>query len=125
MQLNNGEIIQYAENIRTAFFNQESSQYLPVRLNYAIQKNLATLVLLYNGINDSRQKILEHYGVYNEDNDQYSVDEENIEAVNAELKDLQSLVNEVNIMTVPLNSIEDLSLTAAQMNAIMFMVTEN
>lgn len=124
MQLSNKDIVQYAEKIKTHFFNRED-QYLPVRLNYAIQKNAATLIQLYVGIDDSRKEILTHYGKYEEKEDQFVVESECIEAATKELDDLYALKSDVNIMTVSLSTIDNIQLTAEQMEAIMFMIVED
>lgn len=124
MQFKNYEIIQHAEELKQHFLIDNKNQYLPIKLNYAIQKNLAVLLQNYASIDNSKLTICKHYGKLDETGEKYSFDNEVISTVNNELQDLYNIEVDVPIMTVKLSLIEDLELTPIQMNAIMFMIEE-
>lgn len=123
MKLTNKEIYNAATGI-VAAFGQET-KYIPVKLNFAIQKNLATFSSLQQEIEDSRLKIAKEYGALDQDNKRYIIDESRAKEAEQELTDLLNMEQEVEIRTCSLSVIEDIDLTLEQMQAIMFMITED
>lgn len=124
MKFKNYEIVQHSEELKKYFLTENNNQYLPIKLNYAIQKNLASLLQNYASIDSSRNTICKHYGTLNDAGDAYHFPPETIDVVNNELQDLYNIEVEVAIMLVKLSDIENLELTPNQMNAIMFMIEE-
>lgn len=121
MKLTNITIYNLAKTLIEVF--KDSSQYLPIKLNFFIQKNKKTILDLASSIDESRISIIQHYGTLNGDSGEYVIPPENIAAANKELQDLFSLEQEVNIHMVKIEDIpEDISLTTGQMEAIMFMI---
>lgn len=121
MKLKNSEIYNIAMLLTDNF--KDSKQYLPVKINFYIQKNKDTLITLAQDIETNRIRIMEEYGVKNEDGTSYIIKTENIEAAQREITDLFDIEQEVNICTVSLDSIpEGTTLTTGQMEAIMFMI---
>lgn len=121
MTMTNFEIYNIAKAMADAF--QDGTQYLPVKVNFFIQKNKAALMTLAQDIDNSRIEIVKNYGTMDEESNQFIVPEDKIEAANAELMDLFNIEQEVDIRKVSIDSFpEDINLTTAQMEALMFMI---
>lgn len=121
MKLTNNTIYNLALALQSSF--TDGTQYLPVKVNFYIQKNKATLFNLVKDIEEARTAILQNYGTLNEESGQYEFDEKNVTIAANELNDLFNLEQEVQIYTVSIDSFgEDLSLTTGQMEALMFMI---
>ena len=121
MLLTNNEIYMRAQELSIAF--NDNKQYLPIKINFYIQKNKDTLMALAQDIETNRIRIMEEYGVKNEDGTSYIIKTENIDIAQKEITDLFGIEQEVNIYTVSLDSIpEGTILTTGQMEAIMFMI---
>lgn len=122
MQLKNIDVQLYLRDIIEAFFADDNKhqQYLPVKLNFALQKNLILLMQHNNMIENSQKEICERYGILEDDH--YTFSNENISVVEQEMSDLDNITIELPILMVDIDTINDLQLTVAQMHAIMFMV---
>ena len=121
MTMTNFEIYNIAKAMGEAF--QDGGQYLPVMINFFIQKNKATLMTLAQDIDNSRMAIVRNYGELNEDGTQFVVPEDKMEAANAELLDLFNIEQEVDIRKINIDAFpDDVSLSSAQMEALMFMI---
>ena len=121
MLMKNFEIYSYAQALTEAF--QDNNQRLPVKINFYLQKNKKTLLNLSQDIEQSRMDIAQTYGTINEDGTAYNIAEENIVAANSEIQDLFNIEQEVPICMVSIDSFnDDLTLTTAQMEAILFMI---
>ena len=121
MKLTNNEIYIKAQELVTVFNDKE--QKFPIKLNFYLQKNKNTLVSLAQDIEQARISIIQTYGTPNENGETYTIPEDKIAEASNELKDLFELEQEVNIYTVNIDVLnEDLILTTAQMEALMFMI---
>jgi hypothetical protein len=121
MTLTNFEIYNIAKAMNEAF--QDGSQYLPIKVNFFIQKNKTTLLSLAQDIDNSRIAIVQNYGTMDETSNQFIVPEDKIEAANAELMDLFNITQEVDIKKINIDTLpDDISLSTAQMEALMFMI---
>lgn len=119
--MTNSEIYNIATVLGKAF--EDEKQVLPVKVNFYMQKNRATLTALAQEIEKARVEILQKHGTLNEETNQFEFSNEVAEAVIQELNDLLSLEQEVNIYTVSIDNFgDDLSLTTGQMEALMFMI---
>lgn len=123
MKLTNQEIYEKATEITVAFSNE--TKYIPVKLNFAIQKNLSVLLKLKEEIENNKIKIAYEYGKLNSEGTQFIIEKENRKKAEQELNDLFSIEQEVDIKTCFLSQIEGIDLTIEQMQAIMFMITED
>ena len=123
MKLTNQEIYEMAASIAAAFSNE--AKYIPVKLNFAIQKNLSIFSNLQKEIEDNRVRIAQEYGKLDQENMRYIIEEENKTKAEQELNDLFSMEQEVEVRTCPLSLIENIDLTLEQMQAIMFMIVED
>lgn len=121
MKMTNFEIYNIARAMTEAF--QDGTQYLPVKVNFFIQKNKATLMTLAQDIDNSRVEIVKNYGIMDEATNQFTVPEDKIEAANAELMDLFNIEQEVDVRKVSIDAFpDDVNLNTAQMEALMFMI---
>lgn len=123
MKLTNSEIYTYTNRLFEAF--NDSEQKLPIKISFYLQKNKNTLLSLAQDIEASRIEIAQTHGTFNEETSQYDIPNDKLEEVNKELNDLLSLEQEVQIYTIDINSFsDDLTITTAQMEAIMFMIEQ-
>jgi hypothetical protein len=121
MKLTNNEIYIHAQNLVMAFEDKE--QKLPIKISFYLQKNKNTLLQLAQDIEKSRIEIAQSYGVLDEETSQYIIPPEKMEEASQELNDLFNLEQDVQIYTINIDSFgDDLTITTAQMEAIMFMI---
>lgn len=121
MILKNNEIYTYANALVQAFSDQE--QKLPIKISFYLQKNKKTLIELAQDIEQSRIDIIRSYGEPDETGENIIVPECNIAAASKEIEDLFNLEQEVNINKIDINGLgDDLLITTAQMEALMFMI---
>lgn len=123
MKLTNMQIYNYANNLLTAF--NDGDQKLPIKISFYLQKNKNTLLQLAQDIEASRIEIAKTYGTLDEETSQYIVPAEKMEEANKELNDLFNLEQDVQIYTINIDNLsDDITITTAQMEAIMFMIEQ-
>jgi hypothetical protein len=121
MKMTNFEIYNIARALNAAF--TDGTHYLPVKVNFFIQKNKNTLVAAAQEIDNTRIEIVQNYGIMNAETNQYEVPEDKIEAANAELMDLFNIEQEVEIKKISIDAFpDDVNLSTSQMEALMFMI---
>ena len=121
MKMTNNEIYTYANNLAQAF--EDKDQKLPIKISFYLQKNKETLIKLAQDIEQSRMAIAQSYGELDEEQQQYIIPGDKMDDVSKELNDLFNLEQEVQIYKVSIDNFnEDLSITNAQMEALMFMI---
>lgn len=123
MIFTNQEISESATKILVAFSNE--IKYIPIKLNFAIQKNLYTLLTFKEKIEKKQMEIASKYGELNSEGTQFVIKSENKEKAEQELKDLFAMKQDIDIRTCSLSQVKDIKLTMEQMQAIMFMITED
>ena len=122
MKFNNQEIYSLATVLQDLF--KESNIYIPVKANFKLQKNINNLSAAAQEIETSRANIIKQYGTPNKDGKTYTIPEANLKAANKELIDLFSIEQELDIKTCSIDDFGDIQFTAAQMQAIMFMIED-
>ena len=122
MKLNNQQIYQIANNVLSNLDNLNI--YIPAKANFFIQKNISTLAAAAQEIEKSRLEIAKHYGVLDEEGQQYKIPEEKIEEASRELEDLFSIEQELDIKTFSIEALGSAEFTPAQMQAMMFMIED-
>ena len=123
MKLTNTQIYNYANNLFEAF--NDGDQKLPIKISFYLQKNKNTLLQLAQDIETSRIEIAKTYGTLDEETNQYIIPPEKMEDANKELNDLFSLEQDVQIYTINIDNLsDDITITTAQMEAIMFMIEQ-
>lgn len=125
MTFKNYEIYNIAEGLLRTFSSADATQKLPIKLSFAIKKNTAKFQAAAEQIEKSRMELVQKYGEPNEDGQTYKLIEGNEEAANKEFTELMNLEDTINVMTVDINTLsDDIELTNAQMEAIMFMLKD-
>jgi hypothetical protein len=123
MKLTNTQIYNYANNLFEAF--NDGEQKLPIKISFYLQKNKTTLLQLAQDIETSRIEIAKTYGTLDEETSQYIIPSEKMEDANKELNDLFNLEQDVQIYTINIDNLsDDITITTAQMEAIMFMIEQ-
>jgi hypothetical protein len=121
MILTNNEIYMRARQLLDAF--NDSEQKLPIKINFYLQKNKSTLLTLAQDIEKSRLEIAKTFGALDEAGEHYIVPNDKLAEANKELEDLFNLEQDVTIHKISIDSLsDDLMLSAAQMEALMFMI---
>lgn len=121
MTMTNNEIYTYTRQLMDAF--QDGEQKLPIKINFYLQKNKNTLLGLAQDIEKARLEIAQTYGTLDESGEQYQIPNEKLAEASKELEDLFNLEQDVAIHKISIDSLsDDLMLSAAQMEALMFMI---
>ena len=121
MKMTNNEIYNYARVLMEVF--QDGEQKFPIKVNFYLQKNKTTLLALAQDIEKARLEIAQNYGELNETGEQFVIPNEKLAEASKELEDLFSLEQDVQIYKISIDSFsDDMVLTAAQMEALMFMI---
>lgn len=121
MTLTNNEIYMYTRQLMDAF--QDGEQKLPIKINFYLQKNKNTLLGLAQDIEKARLEIAQNYGTLDEAGEQYVIPNDKLAEASKELEDLFNLEQEVDIYRINIDNLsDDLMLSAAQMEALMFMI---
>ena len=121
MTMTNNEIYTYTRQLMDAFSDGE--QKLPIKINFYLQKNKNTLLALAQDIERSRLEIAQSFGTLDEAGEQYVIPNDNLAEASKELEDLFNLEQDVAIHKISIDSLnDDLMLSAAQMEALMFMI---
>ena len=122
MKFNNQQIYQIANNVLGNLDNLNI--YIPAKANFFIQKNISTLAAAAQEIEKSRLEIAKHYGVLDEEGQQYKIPEDKLEEASKELEDLFSIEQELDIKTFSIEALGNAEFTPAQMQAMMFMIED-
>ena len=122
MKLNNQQIYQIANNTISNLDNLNI--YIPAKANFFLQKNLQTLAAAAQEIEKSRLEIAKHYGVLDEEGQQYKILEDKLDEASKELEDLFSIEQELDIKTFSIEALGNAEFTPAQMQAMMFMIED-
>lgn len=111
MKLKNYEIYNYTLSLQDVFNDNE--KYIPIKLNFIIQRNKKFLYDLTVDIETARQNIINREDL-------------SIEEKNKELHILEQMEQDVNIKKINIDSIvnDNIELTSEQMKAILFMIDE-
>ena len=122
MKFNNQQIYQIANNVLSNLDNLNI--YIPAKANFFIQKNISILAAAAQEIEKSRLEIAKHYGILDEENQQYKIPEDKLEEASKELEDLFSIEQELDIKTFSIEALGNAEFTPAQMQAMMFMIED-
>lgn len=122
MKFNNNEIYQIANALISNLDNLNI--YIPAKANFFIQKNISVLAAAAQEIEKSRLEIAKHYGVLDEEGQQYKIPEDKLEEASKELNDLFSIEQELDIKTFSIEALGNAEFTPAQMQAMIFMIEE-
>lgn len=122
MKFSNSQIYQIANSLISNLDNLNI--YIPAKANFFLQKNISTFAAAAQEIEKSRIEIATHYGVQDEDGQQYKIPADKIEEASKELEDLFAIEQELDIKTFSIDALGNAEFTPAQMQAIMFMIED-
>lgn len=119
----NRDIITMYQGLSQLASNEEMR--LPARVSFAVVRNLKMLIPIIEDIDMARQSIAETYGTLDVDNPtQYRIPENNRDTVNQELDAIMETEVDVPLVKIKMTEIEDLNISIAMAEALMFMVEE-
>lgn len=122
----NKEILEYATLLQKVFLDTDKDIFLPVKVNFYLQKNMKTLTEAAELIEESRMGIGEQYGEFVEEESSYIIkDSENLKKAQKMINELLSLDQVIELYPISLEDLQDIQLTVAQMNAMLFMIEES
>lgn len=117
----NGELYSLSQNLIENPIKEDT--YIPIKLNFYIQKNIETIMSEYQKIEKHRINIVKHYGEF-DDKGQITIPQDKIAEVNAELDNLSEIKQEVDLHMLTLEEVQDLKLSTGELKSIMFMIEE-
>lgn len=124
-ELSNYQILQIYDNLSDAFIGENAKNiYLPIKISFAIMKNISILKNLSSEIEEARINICKHYGELSEDGSKFTFRKEDKEKVNEEFADLLNMTQEVDFRVIKLKDIEKIELKMSQMQALMLIIDE-
>ena len=118
----NGDIYQIAHNLNQAFDNLDIR--IPAKPNFYIQKNARVIATAAQEIDKSRLEVVRYYGNLDEETGNYIVPNDKLDAANKELNELFNIEQELDIKQFSIEDLGSLEFSAAQMQAIMFMIED-
>ena len=126
MKLTNKKILKDAMTIG-AISNKE----LPIKVSYAIAKNISKLEKELQIYNQEREKLIEKYSVKDDDNktiidenNQIKIQDEYLYAWNKDIKELQEIEVEIDMHKFKLEELNGYNITPAELMAIDYMIEE-
>ena len=120
--MTNDEIYRYAIGIMNTLNKIETP--MPAAISFSITKNKKTISALAEDIEKYRIDILNRYGAKIVENNIVSIPEEKVNNANKELEELLTISQEVRIYTFSIEDLQNVNLSPAQMEAILFMIDE-
>lgn len=124
-KLTNKEIIE-----KVGMLGEISNRKLPVKVSYAIGKNISKIESELKHYNKERENIVDKYCEKDEDgnfkieNGNYVIKENEIENWNKDMKDLQEIIVEIDVHTFSIDMLNGYDMTASEMMCIDFMIEE-
>ena len=122
MILTNEEIVTYYNNLEEIKTNSSS---LPIKVSYAVIRNLNTLKTIAFDIEKTRQGIIDRLnGTLDEETGVFHIVPEDIPKADRQFKDLGEVENDVKIYTFPLSLLDGYDIDLKTMNALFFMIED-
>ena len=122
MKFNNSKIYQIANELISNLGNLEI--YIPAKANFFLQKNIQLFAVAAQEIEKSRLEIAKHYGVLDEEAQQYTIPQDKMEEASKELEDLFNIEQELDIKTFSIDALGSAEFTPVQMQVMMFMIED-
>ena len=104
---------------------------LPVKVSYAIAKNLAKLEAELKTYNTEREKLIEKYSIKDEngktvadENNQIKLQPEQVADWNKDIKELLAIENDIDIHQFSVEELNGYSMTPAELMLIDYMIEE-
>ena len=105
---------------------KNSKKLLPIKVSYAIIRNIKLLQPIVESVDMVKLDIFSKYGTQDTNSPgSYDIPPENVVIVNDQLRELSATENEVNIITIKLDTLDGYELTVDEMDALYFMIEES
>ena len=121
MVLYNYEIYEWGRKLANIDFDE----YLPVKVNFYLRKNMALVLDKASEIEREKERIISQYAKINEDGSFVFETVENEQIANQEFIDLQKLTQDLDIVKIPLSNFDNVNLKTSQLDALMRMIEED
>lgn len=105
-------------------FNNDAMLILPIKVNYAIQRNLKKISEYYETFEESKIAIGKKYGELIPESNSYKIPPENMAIASKELENLANMEENIDIKKISLADLEDIKLSSKQMASLLFMIEE-
>lgn len=125
IKLTNKEILD-----RVPTLQELSGRKLPIRVSYAIAKNMTKIERELKHYNKERQKLIDEYCLKEEDgtlkiiNGSYNIDPKRKEKFNKEINELQEIEIEIDVHKFNISLLEGEEMTPSELMNIDFMIEE-
>lgn len=126
MKLTNKTIVNNAMTIGAI-----ATKELPVKVSYALAKNISKLEKELGIYNKEREKLIEKYSVKDEnnktvidENNQIKIEDKYLEDWNKDLNELQDIEVEIDIHKFKLEELSGYNMTPAELISIEYMIEE-
>lgn len=123
-QFSNKEIYSIALLLNQTFLKPNQELYLPIKVNFLLQKNIKMFSNLAEEIETARLKIGQKYGSYDDEKQGYTINSQNIEQAQKELSNLMEIEQLVDVYIISFADLGDTKLTTQQMQALLFMIED-
>ena len=126
MKLSNRRIVE-----ETQIISKVSQKELPVKVSYAIAKNIGKIQSELKVYNAQKEKLIEKYAEKDEqgkvkvsEQNQLTIIPENIDSWNKDLNELLDIENEIDIHKFSFSLLEGYNISPAELMAIDYMIEE-
>lgn len=119
--MTNIEIFNTANALMEAFGTEQETSF-PVKVNFFLQKNMKSIVEMAQEIDKTRVEIMQKYGTLDEETQQFTFEQDQMDAANTELEGLFNLEQEVKTNMLDINLFDNVDMTNAQVSAISYMI---
>lgn len=131
MKITNRQVIEFINNVSA---NKLASKRLPVKVAYAISRNLDKMNNIITSYETARKTLLDQYAEKDEEgkakvkDGNYVIQEDQKQAFSDEMKELLEVENEIDLHTINMNEVEKCdtdkydSLTTADLMTLDIMI---
>jgi hypothetical protein len=126
MKLSNEKILNDAVQL-----SKLSQKELPIKVSYAIAKNISKIESELKTYNKERDKLIEKYSQKDEhgktiidENNRIKLKEEHLEDWDKDIKELLAIENEVDIHKFSIEALNGFSMTPTELRVIDYMIEE-
>lgn len=123
MRMTNSEIIETYNNLNEIKGN---TQDLPVKVSYAVVRNLNILKHVALDIEKVREDLLRQLGAQRDiDTGNFMIPKDKVLEADEKLKNLGEVDNQIDIYTIPLSLLDGCNIDIKTMNALYFMIIDS
>lgn len=116
--LTNYEIFNLTE-ILNKIIQENKRKEINVKLGYYLKRNFDILLPIYQTITETQQNIIQKYK-----NEENIIPEEDVPRANLEIMELSNIQETINLFSIPLDFVEDISLTLEEIEILSKIILE-